>query len=164
MYSVMIPHKAFAVGDDIPVALKFAPLVKGCSVLSIDTTVRQYTTVKSKSITPLQDSKDVAHATHIIRNGRAINLLANHTSDPSWNVKTSFGRSDVSHTAASSTESLSSTSSEPPVAGPSRHEEVTENGGETEINTSMTIRIPASVAPTNDAGENPHSRRVYERC
>ncbi|GAA5972647.1 hypothetical protein JCM8115_006459 [Rhodotorula mucilaginosa] len=49
MYSFTLPHKAFAAGDTIPVAVKFSPLAKGVSIVSLITTIREHTTVYSKS-------------------------------------------------------------------------------------------------------------------
>ncbi|GAA5948720.1 hypothetical protein JCM3765_004984 [Sporobolomyces pararoseus] len=49
MYSFTLPHKAFAAGDTIPVAVKFSPLAKGVRIVSLVTTIREHTTVYSKS-------------------------------------------------------------------------------------------------------------------
>ncbi|BGO92265.1 hypothetical protein NBRC10512_001189 [Rhodotorula toruloides] len=49
MYSFTIPHKAYAAGDTIPVAVKFSPLAKGVRIVSLITTIREHTTVYSKS-------------------------------------------------------------------------------------------------------------------
>ena len=72
MYSIMVPHKAFAAGDEIPVLLKFSPIAKGVSVLRIESTVKEYTCVRWKNSVVHQDSRVVATATHVIRNGRAV--------------------------------------------------------------------------------------------
>ncbi|GAA5831217.1 hypothetical protein JCM5353_007384 [Sporobolomyces roseus] len=44
MYSFTLPHKAFAAGDTIPVAVKFSPLAKGVRIVSLVTTIREHTT------------------------------------------------------------------------------------------------------------------------
>ncbi|GAA6051086.1 hypothetical protein JCM3770_004705 [Rhodotorula araucariae] len=49
MYSFTLPHKAYAAGDTIPVAVKFSPLAKGVRIVSLVTTIREHTTVYSKS-------------------------------------------------------------------------------------------------------------------
>ncbi|GAA6021801.1 hypothetical protein JCM10207_002066 [Rhodosporidiobolus poonsookiae] len=49
MYSFTLPHKAFAAGDTIPVAVKFSPLAKGVRIVSLITTIREHTTVYSKN-------------------------------------------------------------------------------------------------------------------
>ncbi|GAA5912670.1 hypothetical protein JCM8208_007723 [Rhodotorula glutinis] len=51
MYSFTLPHKAYAAGDTIPVAVKFSPLAKGIRIVSLITTIREHTTVYSKSST-----------------------------------------------------------------------------------------------------------------
>lgn len=43
MYSFTLPHKAFAAGDTIPVAVKFSPLAKGVRIVSLLTTIREHT-------------------------------------------------------------------------------------------------------------------------
>ena len=43
MYSFTLPHKAYAAGDTIPVAVKFSPLAKGVSIVSLITTIREHT-------------------------------------------------------------------------------------------------------------------------
>ncbi|BGP17069.1 hypothetical protein JCM10213_000293 [Rhodosporidiobolus nylandii] len=49
MYSFTLPHKAYAAGDTIPVAVKFSPLAKGVRIVSLITTIREHTTVYSKN-------------------------------------------------------------------------------------------------------------------
>ncbi|KAK4703989.1 arrestin-related trafficking adapter 4/5/7, partial [Phenoliferia sp. Uapishka_3] len=49
MYAFTIPHKAYAAGDTIPVSVKFSPLAKGVQIASLITTIREHTTVHSKS-------------------------------------------------------------------------------------------------------------------
>ncbi|ORY89683.1 hypothetical protein BCR35DRAFT_300097 [Leucosporidium creatinivorum] len=49
MYAFTIPHKAYAAGETIPVSVKFSPLAKGVRIVSLVTTIREHTTVHSKS-------------------------------------------------------------------------------------------------------------------
>jgi arrestin-related trafficking adapter 4/5/7 len=76
MYSIMVPHKAFAAGDDIPVLLKFSPVAKGVNVLRVESQVKEYTIVRWKNQVVHQDTRTVAQAKHVIRNGRAVNARA----------------------------------------------------------------------------------------
>ena len=48
MYSIMIPHKAFAAGDTIPVLIRMSPLSKGVSVLSIAVDIKEFAVTKWK--------------------------------------------------------------------------------------------------------------------
>ena len=41
MYSIMIPHKAWAAGDRVTAVVKFQPLVKGARVQSVTTTINE---------------------------------------------------------------------------------------------------------------------------
>ncbi|SGY13409.1 BQ5605_C010g05854 [Microbotryum silenes-dioicae] len=49
MYAFTIPHKAYAAGETVPVSVKFSPLAKGVRIVSLVTTIREHTTVHSKS-------------------------------------------------------------------------------------------------------------------
>ncbi|CAE6448465.1 unnamed protein product [Rhizoctonia solani] len=71
MYSFVVPHKAFAAGDDIPILVKFQPVAKGVTVQSILTTVKEYTSIRWRGIQH-QDTRTVSSVRHIIRNGRAV--------------------------------------------------------------------------------------------
>ncbi|CAE6511815.1 putative HECT-type ubiquitin ligase-interacting protein creD [Rhizoctonia solani] len=71
MYSFVVPHKAFAAGDDIPILVKFQPMAKGVSVQSIVTSVKEYTSIRWRGIQH-QETRTVSTARHVIRNGRAV--------------------------------------------------------------------------------------------
>ncbi|KAG8697114.1 hypothetical protein FRC11_000253 [Ceratobasidium sp. 423] len=71
MYSFVVPHKAFAAGDDIPILVKFQPVAKGVSVQSILTTIKEYTSIRWRGIQH-QDTRTVSSVRHVIRNGRAV--------------------------------------------------------------------------------------------
>ena len=43
MYSIMIPHKAWAAGDQLTAIVKFSPLSKGVRVLTVTTTIQEIT-------------------------------------------------------------------------------------------------------------------------
>jgi arrestin-related trafficking adapter 4/5/7 len=71
MYSIMVPHKAWAAGDDLTAVIKLSPLAKGVRPLSVVTTLNE--TVKVHSRTALQDSTRVVITTkHEFRNGQAV--------------------------------------------------------------------------------------------
>ncbi|KEP54580.1 putative response to drug-like protein [Rhizoctonia solani 123E] len=71
MYSFVVPHKAFAAGDDIPILVKFQPMAKGVSVQSIVTSVKEYTSIRWRGIQH-QETRTVSTVRHVIRNGRAV--------------------------------------------------------------------------------------------
>ncbi|KAG8906713.1 hypothetical protein FRB99_006311 [Tulasnella sp. 403] len=144
MYSVMIPHKAFAAGDFIPVSLKFTPLVKGCSVVAIEATVKQYLSIKTKAAVPLQDARTVAKANFVIQEGRAVELSSSHRLPrPSPNFASGSGLSSSSAEADSVTSSpashnLSLGSDDLP-------------RGDNEIDTSLRLALPSWATPSNMA-------------
>jgi hypothetical protein len=71
MYSFVVPHKAFAAGDDIPVLVKFQPMAKGVSVQSITSTIKEYTSIRWRGLQH-QETRTVASAQHEVHNGRAV--------------------------------------------------------------------------------------------
>ena len=71
MYSIMVPHKAWAAGDDLTAVVKFSPLVKGVRVLSVVTTLNETTKVYSRSGWQ-ESTKPVIKARHEFRNGQAV--------------------------------------------------------------------------------------------
>ena len=71
MYSIMVPHKAWAAGDDLTAAIKLSPLAKGVRPLSVVTTLNE--TIKVHSRTGWQEStRPVVTTRHEFRNGRAV--------------------------------------------------------------------------------------------
>ena len=71
MYSIMVPHKAWAAGDDLTAIVKLCPLAKGGRILSIVTTLNE--TIRVHSRMGWQEStKPVITARHEFRNGQAV--------------------------------------------------------------------------------------------
>jgi hypothetical protein len=71
MYSIMVPHKAWAAGDDLTAVVKLSPLAKGGRVLSVVTTLNE--TIKVHNRTGWQEStRPVITARHEFRNGQAV--------------------------------------------------------------------------------------------
>lgn len=70
MYSIMVPHKAWAAGEKVTAVVKFSPLAKGTTVKSVTTTVNE--TIKVYSRTGYQEAtRAVATARHDILDGHA---------------------------------------------------------------------------------------------
>ncbi|EKM54707.1 uncharacterized protein PHACADRAFT_258723 [Phanerochaete carnosa HHB-10118-sp] len=77
MYSIMIPHKAWAAGDRVAAVAKFSPLAKGASVKSITATINE--TVKLTGRAGSQEStRAIATAKHEIHNGQAVCVEEQH--------------------------------------------------------------------------------------
>ncbi|KAI0935259.1 hypothetical protein AcV7_003748 [Taiwanofungus camphoratus] len=71
MYSIMLPHKAWAAGAPLAAVVKFAPLAKGARVRSVATTLNE--TVKLYARQGTQESTRVIASTrHDIVDGRAL--------------------------------------------------------------------------------------------
>ncbi|KAG5639033.1 hypothetical protein H0H81_007646 [Sphagnurus paluster] len=73
MYSVMVPHKAWAAGDKLTGLVKFSPISKGVCVLEVTTSIYEQTKVYARSGTQEQ-SRLVATTKHEIINGRAVEV------------------------------------------------------------------------------------------
>ncbi|CAK5267198.1 unnamed protein product [Mycena citricolor] len=69
LFSIAIPHKAWAAGDDLVALLKVSPLVKGVGVLSITTSVKETTKLYSRAESV---TRTVASVTHEIVGGKAV--------------------------------------------------------------------------------------------
>lgn len=71
MYSIMIPHKAWAASEKLSAVVKFQPLVKGARVLHVTTTINE--TVKLWARTGCQENTRVIASTkHDIVEGKAV--------------------------------------------------------------------------------------------
>ncbi len=71
MYSIMLPHKAWAAGDTLAALVKFSPLNKRVSVVKITTSLHETTSVYARSGSQ-HHARVVAGVKHDIMNGRAI--------------------------------------------------------------------------------------------
>ncbi len=77
MYSIMIPHKAWAAGERLTAVVKFQPMAKGVRVLSVTTTVNE--TVKLWSRSGCQENTRVIATTkHDIIEGKAVMVDEHH--------------------------------------------------------------------------------------
>ena len=71
MYSIMVPHKAWAAGDDLTAVVKLSPLAKGVRALSVVTTLNETTKVHSRTASQ-NSTKLVITTRHEFRNGQAV--------------------------------------------------------------------------------------------
>lgn len=71
MYALMIPHKAWAAGDELTALVKFSPLNKGVRVLSITTFLCETTKTLAKS-GHLEKTRNIVTRKHEIVHGRAV--------------------------------------------------------------------------------------------
>lgn len=73
MYSIMIPHKAWAAGDKLTVSVKFSPLAKGVRVLSIATTINEMTKLRCRGGVQ-EHTRTVVTANHEIMHGNTTSV------------------------------------------------------------------------------------------
>lgn len=97
MYSFTLPHKAFAAGDTIPVAVKFSPLAKGIRIVSLITTIREHTTVYSKnsSHSEARDATVVKYNFGEDTGSHAPSATASGTSTPAPRIESSASLSSM---------------------------------------------------------------------
>ena len=73
MYSVMIPHKAWAIGDSLIALAKFSPLAKGVRVLNVTTSILETTKLYARNGYQ-EHTRVVASAKHEIVGHKAVCL------------------------------------------------------------------------------------------
>ncbi|KAJ7623541.1 hypothetical protein FB45DRAFT_108525 [Roridomyces roridus] len=125
MFSVAIPHTAWAAGDSLVSLLKISPLVKGVGVLSVTTSLRETTKMFNRTG---HVTRTVASVTHEIIGGKAVELP-----DPKEKGKESERRQSASE------------------AGPSRASVPTPDPaqGEDDVVTVLSLKIPPHLTPTH---------------
>ncbi|KIY53632.1 hypothetical protein FISHEDRAFT_32979 [Fistulina hepatica ATCC 64428] len=164
MYSIMIPHKAWAAGDSFAALVKFQPLTKGTAVMNITSSIHETTKIYARS--GLQDhTRVVASIRHDIVDGRAV-----EASEPEHYGR-HVHRSSLSHTPRTSPTSSSSpngngsfaltspvaAASSTPIAGPSTSSgigngepDVDQDGyTSTDVVTQLVLPIPLTITPTH---------------
>ncbi|KAG6891564.1 hypothetical protein C0992_003591 [Termitomyces sp. T32_za158] len=77
MYSILLPHKAWAAGDKLTALVKFSPFVKGVCVLNVTTSIHEQTKIYSRGSVQEQ-TRVVASVKHEIVNGRAVEVDEHH--------------------------------------------------------------------------------------
>ncbi|KAF5328618.1 hypothetical protein D9619_011636 [Psilocybe cf. subviscida] len=73
MYSLMLPHKAWAAGDEVAAVIKFSPLRKGVRVLEVETALWETVKVYARSGTQ-EDTRRICSVKHGIVAGRAVEI------------------------------------------------------------------------------------------
>ncbi|KAJ7460713.1 hypothetical protein FB451DRAFT_1096503 [Mycena latifolia] len=143
MFSVAIPHIAWAAGDELLALLKVSPLVKGVGVVSVTTSLRETTKVFGR---PGSSTRTVATVTHEILGGKAVELKESvdrkgkqsHFSLP---LRSTAAHSEPEAGPSSSTASSSSTSLSSPPTDPAQSED--------DVVASLHMRIPNYLTPSH---------------
>ncbi|WWC86172.1 uncharacterized protein L201_001045 [Kwoniella dendrophila CBS 6074] len=82
MYSLTLPYKAYAAGDEIPVVVKFMPLAKGTRVTQVTSVLKEYTLVHSKH-SSRPETRVISCIKHEMRSGRAVEIAREPVRPPS---------------------------------------------------------------------------------
>ncbi|KAF8658312.1 hypothetical protein AX16_002081 [Volvariella volvacea WC 439] len=156
MYSLMIPHKAWAVGDKLTAIVKFSPLRKGVRILTIASSIHETTRLYGKSST--EHTRVVATAKHEIVSGRAVEIGATSTRDvtPPQQLKRHFGYPQPCSSSSPPPESDLPSSptlifSDMPrieASCPATHVD-DELGGIDDVVTTLSFSIPLTITPTH---------------
>ncbi|KAF9654030.1 hypothetical protein BDM02DRAFT_3182442 [Thelephora ganbajun] len=81
MYSILLPHKAWAAGDTLTALAKFVPISKGVKVLSITSTISETVGLSFKTVyrtTTSERTRPVAIAKHEIIGGKSVYISKCH--------------------------------------------------------------------------------------
>ena len=149
MYSLTLPFKAYAAGDDIPVNVKFMPLAKGVKVTSVTSVIKEYSLVHTRHSSHA-DQRVASCVKHDIKRGRAI--LANE--EPARPPIHWTGSRDGSrqHSYANLRNALNAASAQQAASSSHAEDSETEEDieiGDDEVNTFFTIPIPAWTTPSH---------------
>ncbi|KAJ7217717.1 hypothetical protein GGX14DRAFT_516928 [Mycena pura] len=159
MYSVMIPHKAWAVTDTLTALVKFSPLVKGVGVVTVETAIHETTKVHQRS-TMQEHTRVVASVTHEIIEGTAVEVAerprwmtsrthsAASTSTTTPAHHTNGGGDYFSFTSAASPETNLDAEAGPSLAPFLNPEDPLEQGQD-DVVTYLSLTIPPTVVPTH---------------
>ncbi|KAJ7772729.1 hypothetical protein DFH07DRAFT_913614 [Mycena maculata] len=167
MYSIMIPHKAWAATDTLTALVKFSPLVKGVGVVTVGTSIHETTRVQARS-SAQEYTRVVASVKHEIVGGKAVEMPErarySGTSGVQSAVNTPAVNSPVTTPAPHANTSgggyfslalpTSLEMSTLDEAGPSSrlpmpHLEPTAEQGQDDVVTYLSLNIPSKITPTH---------------
>ncbi|KAJ6561214.1 hypothetical protein DFH09DRAFT_1160786 [Mycena vulgaris] len=143
MFSVAIPHVAWAAGDELLALLKVSPLVKGVGVLSVTTSLRETTKVFGR---PNSLTRTVAMVTHEILGGKAVECKepvdhkGKHFHIP-LPVRSPTTHSGPEAGPSNTTVSSNNGSDSPLLSDPAQSED--------DVVTSLHMRIPSHLTPSH---------------
>ncbi|KAK7005827.1 arrestin-C domain-containing protein [Favolaschia claudopus] len=152
MYSIMIPHKAWATTDTLTALVKFSPLVKGVSVVSVTSAIHETTKLNIRS-SAHEYTRVVTSVKHEIVNGKAVEVPLSRrfsgSSTPAAPPATPPNQSSGSYFPVSTPEGSGSEAGSSLSSGSTTDIELTEEQGQTDIVTHISFPIPASATPTH---------------
>ncbi|KIJ05556.1 hypothetical protein PAXINDRAFT_103730 [Paxillus involutus ATCC 200175] len=108
MYSIMIPHKAWAIGDKLTAIIKLSPLSKGVRVLTVVTNITETTKLHCRGGVQ-EHTRSVTTVKHELVNGVTVPLVDHHHG---LRVPTLNGPHGTTHTPSQSVPTTPRLSSE----------------------------------------------------
>ncbi|KAJ7497638.1 hypothetical protein FB451DRAFT_1121329 [Mycena latifolia] len=161
MYSIMIPHKAWAATDTLTALVKFSPLVKGVGVVTVGTSIHETTKIHVRGSVH-ETTRIVASVKHEILGGKAVEMpeRSRYPWTPGAQSAVNTPATTPAHHAggAGGYFSLPLPTSPPEPspgaeAGPSRppllNPEPTDEVGQDDIVTYVSLAIPPTITPTH---------------
>ncbi len=168
MYSIMIPHKAWAAGDNLTAVVKFSPLAKGVRILSAVTTLNE--TIKTFTRTSQQEStKALIEVRHEFHNGQAVCVVhqdQDHDQDLSPRTRSRAHSGPTTPGTSTPLQSVDHLQRSSPSPGHATHFTLTSNSGAS--GGSLPHHSPEagpststhSVLPRTETGSETHSSPV----
>lgn len=154
MYSLTLPFKAYAAGDEIPVQVKFMPLAKGVRVTAVTSQLKEYTQVQTRHSSH-SDTRVAAGCKHEFREGRAVQVSEEALKPPTHSLarwqgvqvrraSTAIGMGNAAAGPSSAVDPANMTDEEVAAAASAdvMH-------GDDEVNTIFSIFVPPWVTPTH---------------
>ena len=148
MYSILLPHKAWAAGDTLTALAKFVPISKGVKVLSITATITETVRLSLRTITQ-EAMRRVAVAEYIIIEGKPVCIsechyknrvpLPYHREDARGQISSV----DVRHAGQDSPAESSSQ------AGSNGDGGTEEENGQNDLVLRLDITVPSFLTPTH---------------
>lgn len=151
MYSITIPFKAYAAGDDIPVLVKFMPLAKGVRVLSVSSVIKEYSLVQTRTSSH-SDTRVAIAVKHEIQDGKAVQVEREVTRPPPhWHgvTQVEWSRANSASNTQPPTPPSETADGEPTNDSSASLAGTDVNVGDHEVSTSFNVPIPPWTTPSH---------------
>jgi len=151
MYSILLPHKAWAAGDTLAALAKFSPISKGVKVLSITSTISETVRLSlgtNNRTAAYERTRPVAVATHEIIGGKPVLISEYHFKN---GVPLLYHREDAE--GQPSSEAVQHAGQDSPVesspqAGPSGDDQTGDEQND-DLVVHLGVTLPSFLTPTH---------------
>ena len=141
MYSILLPHKAWAAGDTLTALVKFVPISKGVKVLSITSTINETIRLSSKTVTS-ERTRPVAVTKHEIIGGKPVRISESHYRN---RASLLYHRGDVGEHFSPVV--AQHNDQDPPAESPSQGGSSGDGGMENEQNDDLVAHLDITLPP-----------------